>query len=357
LADLRVALCGGGTGGHYYPVLAVAQRLSKKYDTKFLYFTIAGRLDDKRVERDFSNVRKIPLKVRGLLRPIYKPSNIRVILEHLVQAKLVKKEMEKFKPDFLFSSGGYVSFPVVLAARRLNIPIFLHEQNALPGMANKRLVKYATAVFVSFEESIEKFGKFAYKARFTGNPVRQIRRRREEIFEELGFTPNKALIVVMGGSQGSSFINQKMLELYDLVNWDETNLQFLHVTGKGNELKSFEKYPFVKAFEYIDDLHEYVAKADLVITRGGATSVAEIINYRRKAIVIPWSGAAENHQYYNAVSLEKLGLGYVILENAVTPELLLSRIENSLSRKTLSTPVFKEPVELIIENIIREESR
>ncbi|OAA31415.1 hypothetical protein AT15_07930 [Kosmotoga arenicorallina S304] len=357
MAKLKVALCGGGTGGHYYPILAVAQRLSEKFDTEFLYFTIAGRLDDKRVDQDFAEVKKIPLNVHGLIRPIYKPSNVGIVIKHLMQTRIVKKELQEFRPDFLFSSGGYISFPVVLAASKLNIPIYLHEQNALPGMANKKLAKYATAIFVSFKESIEKFGKFSHKARFTGNPVRRVYKNREEVFEELKFDMSKPLIVVMGGSQGSSFINKKMLELYELINSDKHDFQFLHITGRGEDPQKFEKYSFVKTFEYIYDLHEYVAKADLVISRGGATSIAEIVNYNRRAIVIPWNGAAENHQYHNAVILEKLGLGCVILEDAVTAELLLSRIVNSLSRKTSTIHVLKEPVELIIENIIREESR
>ncbi|AKI97094.1 UDP-N-acetylglucosamine--N-acetylmuramyl-(pentapeptide) pyrophosphoryl-undecaprenol N-acetylglucosamine transferase [Kosmotoga pacifica] len=356
MAKYRVVLCGGGTGGHYYPVLSVAQRLAEEYETEFLYFTIAGRLDDERVEMDLPNVRKIPLKLKGLLRPIYNPKNIGIILEHLEQMRLVKEEISKFKPDFLFSSGGYVSFPVVLAAKKLDIPIFLHEQNALPGIANKRLAKYATKVFISFEESASRFGKYAYKTCLTGNPVRKVSMSREEIFNTLEFDPTKPFIVVMGGSQGSDFINEKMLQLYSSI-CDDDGYQFLHVTGKGSNMEDFRKYPFVRVFEYIPNIHEYMAKADLVISRGGATSVAEIMNYRRKAIIIPWSGAAENHQYYNAVSLEKVGLGYVILENAVTPELLLSRIRDSLRKKTVVVPYEKEPVELIVENLFREESR
>jgi len=354
--NLKVAFCGGGTGGHYYPAIAVYQELSKRFDIEALYFTIAGRLDDKNVEKDIPRVKRIPLKVKGLRRPLAHPENFFRVLSHLRTSSKVKKILKDFNPDLVFSTGGYISYPVVKAAHTLGIPIYIHEQNSIPGIANKKLSVFARKVYVSFSESADYFPVPKDKIIVSGNPVRKPVKNREELLNQLGFDPKTPFVVITGGSLGSDLLNELALSLYSKILEHGPNINFLHITGNENIPAKLNEFPFVIEKAYEPELHEYINIADAVIARGGATTIAEILNYKSFGIIIPWEGAAENHQYYNAVSLEKQGQGCVILESAATPEKIYSTLVTTLKRMSFkNNEVFRNPARVIVEHVVREE--
>lgn len=349
---LRMAVCGGGTGGHYYPLVSVINALKKVRELEVLYFTSRGRLDDRYAERDIEDVKKIPLDVKGLKRPLYSPKNAVVLFDHLVTTKMVKKSMIEFSPDLVFSTGGYISFPVVKAASKIGLPIFLHEQNSIPGIANQKLARYAKRVFISFEKSRNYFKNIENdRIILTGNPVREVKKSKKEIYDSLGIDFDKKLVVICGGSQGSDFINGIMNEIYEGMKGDR--YFFYHITGYGDT--KINNYPFVKTKKYDPQLNEYMAAADCVVARGGATTVAELAYYGTPGIIIPWSEATENHQYFNGLILQEMGLGYVILENAVTSGGLLETINRISKNCRPELKNKKEPAETIAGHLLQEE--
>ncbi|MFO7882427.1 MAG: UDP-N-acetylglucosamine--N-acetylmuramyl-(pentapeptide) pyrophosphoryl-undecaprenol N-acetylglucosamine transferase [Kosmotogaceae bacterium] len=349
---INIVVCGGGTGGHYYPIVAVINALKKKTKLEVFYYTAEGRLDDRCAESDIPNVKRIPLQVKGLIRPIFSPKNAEVILDHLLTMGRVKKSMSEFSPDMVFSTGGYISFPVVRAAAKLGVPIFLHEQNSIPGVANKKLARYAKKIFISFEKSREYFRKIEdEKIILTGNPVRKVKRTKKEIFDSLGIALNRKLVVVCGGSQGSDYINSIMIEIYDSIK--DYKFFFYHITGDTD--LGIKNYPFVKFQEFEPQLHEYISFADTVVARGGATTVAELVKYGTPGVIIPWSKSTENHQYFNALILQEMGQGCVILENAVTSSGLLETINKISTSYRPELRFENDPAETITRHLLQEE--
>ncbi|MBN2219359.1 MAG: UDP-N-acetylglucosamine--N-acetylmuramyl-(pentapeptide) pyrophosphoryl-undecaprenol N-acetylglucosamine transferase [Kosmotogaceae bacterium] len=355
MKKLKVAFCGGGTGGHYYPAVAILHALSRVRKVELLYFTVSGKIDDRSVERDFPGAKRMSLKLTGLKRPLYSPANASIFFSHLRTERSVKKQLAEFSPDLLFSTGGYVSYPVVKAANSLGIPVYIHEQNSIVGIANKRLAKYAKLFFISFEESRRDLELPRERIIFSGNPVRESKITRNEVMKRFDFPERKPLIVVLGGSLGSEVMNKVCEELYKEIQGNDSELTFLHSTGDESSAISLRRFPFVRAFSYIEDLTDAIACADLVVSRGGATTIAELLYFGRKGIIIPWSGAAENHQFHNARSLERVGLGYVILEGNLTSTALGIAIDEMLQRKISYKPP-RRPVEIVLDNILREES-
>ncbi|MFW6119486.1 MAG: UDP-N-acetylglucosamine--N-acetylmuramyl-(pentapeptide) pyrophosphoryl-undecaprenol N-acetylglucosamine transferase [Petrotogales bacterium] len=349
---MKIVVCGGGTGGHYYPIIAVINALKREVKLDVLYYTAKGRLDDKYAERDIVNVKKIPLHVKGLNRPIYSLKNTKVLFEHIATTRKVRKSMVEFSPDLVFSSGGYISFPVVKAAVKLRLPVFLHEQNSIPGIANQRLARYAEKVFISFEKSRNCFKKVDKdKIILSGNPVRKANKTKKEVFNSLGIPLYRKLVVVSGGSLGSDYLNNIMMEIYRRLK--DNKLFFYHITGDMDfEIK---KYPFVEFQKYDPQLHEYISVADVVIARGGATTVAELVNYNTPGVIIPWPEATENHQDYNALILQEMGLGYVILENAVTSGGLLETINKISTNYRPVLRVEDDPAGTIAKHLLQEE--
>lgn len=355
MKKLRIAFCGGGTGGHYYPAVAILEELASRVDYELLYFTVKDKIDDRSVEGDFPGVHRVPLDLRGLLRPLYRPENALILYSHLKANGLVLDHLKGFEPDFLFSTGGFVSFPVVKAAHKLGIPIYIHEQNSVAGITNRKMSVYARKVFVAFEETLKQLRIPEKNIILSGNPVRETRKTREDLFDEFKLPKDCKLVVVLGGSLGSSVINNTMEELYSSIDGLGRKLCFIHSTGDVNAAESLKRFSFLRAFPYLERLVDAIAVSDLVISRGGATSIAELQYYGRKGIIIPWPGASENHQFHNARSLERVGLGYVILEDALTPERLLSAIDHMLLMKCDYKPP-RRPVEIVLDYILREES-
>ncbi|KLO21431.1 UDP-N-acetylglucosamine--N-acetylmuramyl-(pentapeptide) pyrophosphoryl-undecaprenol N-acetylglucosamine transferase [Marinitoga sp. 1155] len=336
----RIVVSGGGTGGHYYPAYSVIKELEKTIDFDLTYFTIYNRLDDIKVSKDFPYAKKISLKVKGLKRPLYSLENIKILYNTYKNYLSIKKIIKKINPHFVILTGGYVTVPVGLAAKVLNIPIFILEQNKIMGVANKVLSNYAEKIFLTYNNTIG--NKFPEKSIVSGNPLRIPEKiDRENILNNLNFDYNTPLITVFGGSLGSEFIDDLMKNVYNRIK----NVNFIHIS---KNLKS--TWDNVKTFEYLDNLTEYLAISDMVISRGGATSLSEIDFFDLPAIIIPWESSAENQQTLNAKALKKKNI-WIFRENNVSYKDIVNIISEVKTRKTYT--INKEnPSTIIIKTIL-----
>jgi len=338
---MKIAVAGGVTGGHIYPAVAVLDYFKKRGDTlEVLYFATPHGLENREIIRLFPDAKIVKLKINGLKRPFYSLSNFSIAYNTYRAYRECVKELKRFKPDFSFITGGYISVPLGLASKKLNIPNFIHEQNAIAGLANKIIGPKAEKIFISFAESARDFNvNFAHKIKHTGNPIRKIDKKDRRIFEYFGINPNNRIILVAGGSKGSDFINEIMIKVYEkIANNPQYKIDFLHSCGDDSFIKKLEMFSFVKPVPFIIDMHKYLAASDASIIRGGATTVAEVIAYGVPSLIIPWSGAAENHQLINAISLEKNGAGYYLEEKEADSTQII-RIINLLTEKKVSQTI------------------
>lgn len=342
--ELKVVFSGGGTGGHYYPALSVLKYLNKYYNKlEIIYFTTKGRIEEKKLPTDFPKAKLISLNTKGLERPLYNVKNINRAFEVLSDTRKVEKIIKEFKPVFGFLTGGYVTVPVGLALKKQNIPFYLHEQNSTLGISNKVLSRWAKKVFVSYEET-----KLNDKFIFTGNPVRTPEKEIPRTYlRNFGIKDlNKRCILVFGGSLGSNEIDELMYKVYE----KEKINNYIHIT-KNQE--KFKQFPNVFTFEYIENLYELMAVSDGVVSRAGATTLAEIQFYDLSGILIPWKGSAENHQLKNALSLKKEGKIAVIDEEKVETDEFINFLNHIQPKNTefIYTPKINKATENIINNI------
>jgi len=341
---LKVVFSGGGTGGHYYPAIALLKYLENKYQNlEVIYFATKGRIEEKNLAKDFPNAKMYTLDTKGLERPIYNPKNFSRMIEVLKDTRKARKIIKSFDPDFAFLTGGYVTVPVGIALKNEKIPFYLHEQNSIMGISNKLLSKYAKKVFVSFQETI-----INEKCILSGNPVRTPDEKiTRNYLKKYGINNlNKRCILVFGGSLSSEEIDDIMYRVY----LQDKSTNYIHITKNPDKFTAFEN---VYTFDYIDDLYKIMAVCDGVVCRAGATTIAEIIFYNLQAALIPWKGAAENHQFKNALSLQKLGKAEVFDDQNIDLTKLINFI-NSIKIKSQNyeyVPKHNQAIEIIINNI------
>ena len=341
---MRVLIAAGGTAGHINPALAIAGALKKRHPDAEIHF--AGR--QKGME--YGLVSKAgyafhPIEVNGIQRRLT-PKNVArnlVALWHLAlsgpRAGAILREV---KPDLVIGAGGYVSGPVVQAAARRGIRTAIHEQNAFPGVTNKLLAPDVDIVFAAVPAAVEKLGA-PEKTIVVGNPVRPEvftqAKNREAIRAELG-AGDRTVILSFGGSLGARRVNEVVA---DLCAWEQKNhkpVLHLHATGQyGVQLfqdlekkKGFAPGESLVVKEYINNMPELLAAADLVISRAGALTLAELEAVGRAAVLIPSPNVAENHQYYNAMELQKAGAAVVIEEKDLTGEKLVQTVAGMLAQ-------------------------
>ena len=302
MKKIKVVISGGGTGGHYTPALSFIKYLDKKYDLEVLYFVTKGRIEQKKLKKDFPKAKMEVVNLTGLKRPLYNYKNIKIILSALKETFRIKKIIKNFNPNFGFLTGGYVVGPVGKALNQLKVPFYLHEQNSIMGITNKILSKKAKKVFTAFE--MPPFIK-------TGNPVRTPEKDvKRSILKKYELDPSKKNLIIMGGSLGSQQIDDIMYNVYKRNK--ETN--FIHITKNKEKFKEFKN---VKTYEYLDNIYEIMSVCDGGIFRGGATTIAEVLFYELKCAIIPWPNASENHQLKNALTLKKMGLAEVFDEKNI----------------------------------------
>ena len=333
---LCVLIAAGGTAGHINPALAIAGALKQARPDADIHF--AGR----REGMEYGLVTKAGypfhhIEVNGIQRKLSLKNIARnaEALYHLALAgPRAKAILRQVKPDLVIGCGGYVSGPVVRAAAKMGIKTAIHEQNAFPGVTNKLLAKDVDVVFAAVEAAVQKLG-VPEKTLVVGNPVRpeMFAQDRAAARRAIG-AGDRTVILSFGGSLGARRINQVVA---DLAAWEQKTRQpvlHLHATGQyGVQLfrnlakeKGFEYGENLVVKEYIDNMPQLLAAADLVISRAGALTLAELEAAGRAAILIPSPNVAENHQYYNAMELQKAGAALVIEEKDLTGEGLVEAV-------------------------------
>ena len=319
----RIVLTGGGTAGHVTPNIALLPRL-KELGYEIYYI---GSYDG--IERKLIEQYHIPYYgiASGKLRRYFDWKNFSDPFKVLKGYHQARSILKKLKPDVLFSKGGFVSVPVVMAAKHRKIPAIIHESDITPGLANKLAIPHAYKVCCNFPETMEYLP--AEKAVLTGSPIRRelLSGNRQNGLSYCRFQSGKPVILIMGGSSGSQFINEMIRSILpELLK----TYQVIHLCGKGNLDASHNNTVGYTQLEYANkELSDLFAAADLVISRAGANAICELLALRKPNILIPLSAnASRGDQILNAHSFERQGYSMVIEEEALNPAILQNAIKS-----------------------------
>lgn len=336
---MKVLIAGGGTGGHVYPGIAVAEELVRTYPDAQVLF-VGGRrgLEAQVVPEAGFRIRFIP--TRGFPRRAWWrwPMALVTNVVGFVQALVV---VASERPDVVLGTGGYVSGPVALAARMLGRPLLLQEQNSIPGLANRWLAHIADEVHLSFVEARSYFQRRTH-LKVSGNPIRSyiLSGDRAAGLREFGLEPGRPTVFVFGGSRGAHRINETTLDAMRRLK-GRVDVQFILQTGRedfdwARETVEREQLP-AKVLAFLRRIHMAYAAADLVVCRSGAMTLAEIAACGTPAILVPYPHAAHGHQVVNAGNLVERGAAAMILDRELTGERLANEIAHLLSdRQALS---------------------
>ena len=344
----RIVLTGGGTAGHVTPNIALLPALLREdYDIHYI-----GSYDG--IERKLIEELNIPYYgiSSGKLRRYFDPKNfidpLKVIKGYLEASSLMKK----LKPDVVFSKGGFVSVPVVFAAKRRGISVIIHESDMTPGLANRMCIPSAKKVCANFPETLKYLPEG--KAVLTGTPIRQELFSGNKIkgIDFCGFTVNKPVILVIGGSTGSVVVNEAVRAILPTL---LKKYQVIHLCGKDKLDERFNKTPGYVQYEYVKaELSDLLTAADLVISRAGANAICELLALRKPNILIPLSAASSRgDQLLNAESFERQGFSSVLKEEALTANSLLEAVDSVYNdRKTYAETMSRSNLNNSIETII-----
>ncbi|MRX70807.1 undecaprenyldiphospho-muramoylpentapeptide beta-N-acetylglucosaminyltransferase [Bacillus lacus] len=329
---MKVVVSGGGTGGHIYPALALINEMKKEdQEAEFLYIGTEKGLEKKIVGREGIPFQSI--EITGFKRSI-SFENARTIFRFLKGVNESKKMLKEYKPDVVIGTGGYVCGPVVYAASKLKIPTIIHEQNSIPGLTNKFLARYVDKVAVCFEEAKSFFP--SEKTVLTGNP------RASEVIgvdgskgkASAGLHPQKNTVLIFGGSRGAKAINDAVLAM--LNNLGKREYQVLYITGEVhyetvmNKAKKAGIPDNVHIKPFIHNMPEVLAGVELIVSRAGATSLAEITALGLPSILVPSPHVTANHQEKNARALSDHGAAVLLLESELNNDNLLKKIDDIL---------------------------
>ncbi|MDO4730806.1 MAG: undecaprenyldiphospho-muramoylpentapeptide beta-N-acetylglucosaminyltransferase [Clostridia bacterium] len=370
---MRILISGGGTAGHINPALAIIGYARKmEEDLEVLYVGKVDGMEQRLVTKAGYNMETI--EISGFSRKIT-PKGLRHNIKTLKlineSQKKSQKIIEDFDPDICIGTGGYVSGPVIKQAQKMNIPTLIHEQNAFPGVTNKMLSRKASVVMLAVEDARQYMSP---KATFevVGNPLRQdiLRADKQKAREKLGLD-ERPVILSFGGSLGARAINEAMAEVIKKTCKDD---EYQHIHGYGQYGKWFEKrlkesgvdikaHKNLMINEYINNMSDCMAAADLVICRSGAITISELQAMKKASILIPSPNVAENHQYHNAMALVNRQAADILEEKNLTGKALYEKIENILSDKKLLKRLGENAGEMAIldsneriYNIIKRES-
>lgn len=338
---MKAIITGGGTGGHIYPALAVAKKLQKE-NWDILYIGSIGGIEGDIIPDEEIRYQEIDVA------PFYRHLTPKLISSFWKTGKgffQSRKIIKDFKPDFVLGTGGFVAGPVVLAGSLMKIPTIIHEQNVYPGLTNKILSRFVDIVALNFTDARKHFSN-KVKAEFetTGNPIRKaiMTADRKESFARLNLDPEKMTVLVFGGSQGSASINKAMITIYKQFQHLD-KLQIIHIAGKNNyddyrkvmkkkgiNVSEYENY---KIIPYLKKMELAYAVSDLIVSRAGATGIAEITAKGIPAILIPYPHAAADHQAYNARALADKDAAVIIPDSKLDGKMLLEHINKLINNK------------------------
>ncbi len=329
---MKVLFAAGGTGGHIFPAIAVAKEILKRFpEGEVLFVGTARGLETRIVSENgfqLSLINSAGLKNVGF---VGKLKGLAVLPKSFLEARQI---IRQFRPHVVVGAGGYVSGPVLLMAAIMGVPTLVMDSNALPGFTNRQLARFVDKAALTFEVSLPYFGK---KGVVTGNPVRP------EFFEIPAKQRNgKFHLLVFGGSQGARAINTAMAEGLDHLAKFDGRLSITHQTGEGDLERirdAYAKMPLASSDvrPFISDMSGEFGKADLIVSRAGATTCAELAAAGKASIMIPLPTAADDHQRKNAETLEGVGAAKMILQNDLTGEMLADEIARLIeSPETIS---------------------
>ena len=367
--ELRIVISGGGTGGHIFPAVSIANAIrTLRPDAKILFVGALGRMEMTRVPAAGYEIKGLP--VRGLIRPLWSPKNIGVLIDYLKSKRQVRKIIRDFRPMAAVGVGGYASGATLDAAAAMGIPCLIQEQNSYAGMTNKHLAAKAEKICVAYD-GMERFFP-ADKIIKTGNPVRQALLEsnvtREEAIKQFGLAPEKKTILLVGGSLGARTVNESVLSHLDLVR--ENDVQFIWQTGKyynASIMERLSKEPKMDNLvvtDFIADMAAAYKAADLVISRAGASSISEFCLIGKPVILVPSPNVAEDHQTKNAMALVNRDAA-ILVKDAEAAERLLPLAEKTVNDearlKSLSENILKlalpDSAEIIAKEVIRMAER
>ena len=367
----RIVISGGGTGGHIFPAVSIANAIRElRPEAQILFIGAEGRMEMQRVPQAGYEIKGLP--IRGFYRPLWKPQNIGVALDYLRSKRMAKRILKEFRPQVAVGVGGYASSAALGAANSLGIPTLIQEQNSYAGLANKQLAAKAAKICVAYEGMERFFPKD--KLLLTGNPVRQSLLSspitREEALKSFGLDPTKKTILLVGGSLGARTINESVLS--HLKEIAETDLQFIWQTGKYyyEEMKRrLNEYvtsnpslltSHLLITDFIADMAAAYRAADLVVSRAGASSISEFCLIGKPVILVPSPNVAEDHQTKNALALANRDAALYVKDSEAQEKLIplaMQTVADDSRLKNLSENVLKmalpNSARIIAEEVLR----
>ena len=361
--ELRVIISGGGTGGHIFPAVSIANAVKAlRPDAKILFVGALGRMEMQRVPAAGYEIKGLPIcgfDRKNLLK------NFKVLYKIWKSQRMAKQIIKDFKPQVAVGVGGYASGPTLNKAAAMGVPCLIQEQNSYAGVTNKLLAKKAAKICVAYE-GMERFFP-AEKIILTGNPVRQALLdtaiTREEAIKTFGLDPAKKTILLVGGSLGARTINESVLQHLDLVKG--TDVQFIWQTGKYYSAEIAKRLegqniPNLVVTDFITDMGAAYKAADLVISRAGASSISEFCLIGKPVILVPSPNVAEDHQTKNALALANRDAA-IYVKDAEAPttllELAVKTVNDEKKLKSLSENVLKlalpDSADIIAKEVIK----
>nr|WP_294862540.1 undecaprenyldiphospho-muramoylpentapeptide beta-N-acetylglucosaminyltransferase [uncultured Fluviicola sp.] len=362
----KIVISGGGTGGHIFPALAIANEIKKRNpDAEILFVGAEGKMEMEKIPA--AGYKIVGLPIVGLQRKLT-VKNLALPFKLMKSLSLAKKILKDFKPEVVIGVGGYASGPTLKMAQRLGIPTLIQEQNSYPGKTNRLLAKKVKAVCTAYEGLESVFPPATI--RLTGNPVReelnQTSRNREESFREFpSLDPAKKTILVMGGSLGARTLNEGVLHGMNLL--EEANTQILWQCGKyyfesmREELEAHKKAP-IYLTDFIARMDAAYGVADVIVSRAGALSISELCIVGKPAILVPSPNVSEDHQTKNAMALVN-SKAAVLIKDSEAKDQLISRAlelmkeedqmhELRIAIKRMAKPNATADIVDVIENLV-----
>ena len=329
--ELRVIISGGGTGGHIFPAISIANAIKEaRPDAQILFVGALGKMEMEKVPAAGYEIKGIP--ARGLKRPLYSPSNISVAIDYLKCKALAKKIIREFKPNLVVGVGGYASAAIVGSAAKMGIPVLLQEQNSFAGLVNRKNAKDAAKICVAYDG----MERFFPKERIlnTGNPIRKdidkaTPEQKAKGYEYYNLSPQKKTVFVVGGSLGCRTLNECMKKAVaeGKLFGGENEYQVIWQHGKiyKEEIDAFMKGKETEGVYYSDFIQRMdlaYAVADVVVSRAGAGTISELCVAEKCTVFVPSPVVAEDHQTHNAMALVNKGAAMIVKDAAATEELL-----------------------------------
>lgn len=365
---MRVLMTCGGTGGHINPAIAIANTIKNNIpDAEILFVGTKKGKERELVPREGYELKFV--ESEGIRRSL-SPANIKAVIRAVISPYLAKSVIREFAPDVVIGTGGYACWPILKAASMMKIPTVVHESNAIPGLAVKRLQKNVSLVMTNFERTAEYLSPKA-KVMRVGNPLRSafVPMDKKAAKAKLGIPEDAVFVLSYGGSGGAEYVNETVVQMLGKYIADRNDIFYSHAAGSRDYSSTNERFcgygldklKNVKLYEYIYDMPIQMAAADIIICRAGAMTVSELSMMKKASIMIPSPNVVDNHQYKNAKVLADAEAVVLLEEANMTPDTLWENIDglikNPERRSLLETNIEKfadvDANKVILNEIIR----